>query len=111
SGDSVSGRLSREALGDFGARLLVCVLFLLLTAKLWADFVATRRFTGLLFLASEGLVAVLTLLRRRTQVVDRSFSSATLTTLSLLGPPMVRPGGGESLVPDLVTVAVSTVGV
>lgn len=107
----MTGSTTRESIGELGSRLVVCVLFLMLTAKLWADFVATGRFTGLLFLVSEGLVVILTVLRRRAHVVDRSIASAALTTMSLLGPPLMRPGGGDSLVPDLVTVAVSTVGV
>jgi len=102
----------RHVLGDLLARTFVGALFVLLCLNLWADYQRTGRFTGLLFLASEALVVVLTIQRRRATVVDRSVLTAILTTASLLGPPLIRaPEGLAPLVPDLVTALISTVGV
>jgi protein-S-isoprenylcysteine O-methyltransferase Ste14 len=101
----------RDALGDLAARLFVGSLFVLLSINLFTDFMRTGRLTGLLFLVSEALVVVLTIVRRRAHEVDRSFNSALLTTMSLVGPPLIRATSGPALAPDLVTAAVSTVGV
>jgi protein-S-isoprenylcysteine O-methyltransferase Ste14 len=100
-----------DVMGDLIARTFVGALFVLLSVNLWNDFLRTGRLTGLLFLASEALVVVLTIVRRRAQVVDRSISSVFLTMFSLVGPPLMRAGVGEALVPDMVTVIVSTIGV
>src|SRR5213078_3534606 len=43
------------------------------------------------------------------RLVDRSFSAAVMTTMSLAAPPMLR-GGGAPLAPDAVTVIVSAIG-
>jgi protein-S-isoprenylcysteine O-methyltransferase Ste14 len=105
-------RFDRHVFGDLFARTFIGALFVLLCLNLWADFQRTGRFTGLLFLASESLVVVLTILRRRASVVDRSVPTAILTTASLLGPPLMRaPEGLAPLLPDLFTALVSTVGV
>jgi protein-S-isoprenylcysteine O-methyltransferase Ste14 len=98
-------------LTDFAARLFVGVLFAMLTVNMWRDFVATGRVTGLLFLLSEALVVVLTTIRRRAYIVDHSARAAMLTTISVIGPPLMRARGEQALVPDLVTGIVSTVGV
>jgi protein-S-isoprenylcysteine O-methyltransferase Ste14 len=102
--------LRREVFGDLLARVFVGTLFALLSANLWADFVRTGRLTGLLFLASEALVVVFTVLRRRARVVDRSIPTAILTAISLVGPPLVRASDGVGLVPDAVTAAVTSIG-
>ena len=103
--------LKRDVFGDLVARTFVGALFVLLSFNLLNDFMRTGRLTGLLFLVSEALVVVLTIVRRRAQVVDRSVSSAFLTMFSLVGPPLMRAGAGEALVPDFVTAIVSTIGV
>ena len=103
--------LKREVIGDLVARTFVGALFVLLSFNLLNDYVRTGRLTGLLFLVSEALVVVLTIVRRRAQVVDRSVSSAFLTMFSLVGPPLMRAGAGEALVPDALTAVVSTIGV
>jgi protein-S-isoprenylcysteine O-methyltransferase Ste14 len=88
----------------------VGVLFVLLSLNLFNDFVRTGRVTGLLFLVSESLVVVLTVARRHARIVDRSALSAVLTTVSLMGPPLLRPGG-IGLVPDALTAIFSAIGV
>jgi protein-S-isoprenylcysteine O-methyltransferase Ste14 len=100
----------RERLSDIAARLLVATLFVLLSINLWADFTQTHHFTGLMLLFSEALVVVLTIFRRRAQMVDRTALAAFITALSLVGPPLLRADGANPLVPDLVTASLSLVG-
>ena len=104
-------RINREVLGDLLARTFVGALFVLLSKNIWDDFVLTGRLTGLLFLASESLVVILTIVRRRAQTVDRSLPTAILTTLSLVGPPLMRTNDAAALVPDVLTAIVSSIGV
>ena len=96
---------------DLGARACVGALFVLLSWNFVSDFMRTGRMTGLLFLTSEALVVILTIVRRRAQTIDRSPLAAALTTISLLGPPLVRPADMPALAPDVVTALISTVGV
>lgn len=100
----------RERLSDVAARLLVATLFVLLSINLWADFTKTHHFTGLLLLFSEALVVVLTIFRRRAHVVDRTVLAAIITAVSLVGPPLLRAGGADPLMPDLVTASLSLIG-
>lgn len=104
-------QIQREILGDLLSRTFVGALFVLLCMNIWADYVRTGRFTGLLYLAAESLVVVLMVVRRRTSIVDRSWSTATLTTMSLLGPALMRTNEGMALLPDAVTATITTVGV
>jgi protein-S-isoprenylcysteine O-methyltransferase Ste14 len=97
--------------GDLLGRAAVGALFAMLSMNLWADYLKTGRLTGLLFLVSEALVVVLTLIRRPARNVDRSFLSRALTMISLLAPTMMRATTKTPLVPDVVTAMVSTVGV
>jgi len=103
-------QIQREILGDLLSRTFVGVLFVLLSINIWHDYVRTGRFTGLLLLAAESLVVVLMIVRRRTTIVDRSLPTAVLTTISLLGPMLLRTNEGLSLVPDAATALVTTVG-
>lgn len=102
--------LDRTRLSDLGARLLVGTLFVLLSMNLLTDFQKTHHLTGLLLLISEALVVVLTIFRRRAQSVDRSIAAAMITAVSLVGPPLLRTGGVEPLLPDLVTASFSSFG-
>jgi protein-S-isoprenylcysteine O-methyltransferase Ste14 len=101
----------RDTVKDLFARLAVAVLFGLLTFNLGSDFMHTHRVTGLLMLVSEALVAVLTVVRRRTGTVDRSPSATMVTILSLIGPALLRTVAGPGLFPDYRTALVSAVGV
>jgi protein-S-isoprenylcysteine O-methyltransferase Ste14 len=101
---------SRERMFDICARALVCALFTMLSIRLLTDFLQTGRVTGLLLLASESLVVVLTLLRRRAHFVDRSTVAAIVTTVSIAGTPLLRPISGLSPVADSVTVIISALG-
>jgi len=102
--------MPRDAGRDLIARAFVAVLFTLLSVNLLADFQRTGHLTGLLLLASEALVVVLTIVRRRTPFVDRSLTAAAVTVFSMAGPPLVRTGAEHGLVPDVATALASGVG-
>ena len=95
---------------DLLARASVGVLFVLLSVNLLADFMRTRHLTGLLLLASEAMVVVLTIFRRRADGVDRTTVARVATVVSMVGPPLLRASDGFSLVSDHVSAAVSVVG-
>jgi protein-S-isoprenylcysteine O-methyltransferase Ste14 len=103
-------RLTREAAGDLLARAAVALLFVFFSVNLLQDFARTRRVTGLLLIVSEAMVVVLTILRRRTNIVDRSVAAMVVTTLSLLGPYFLRSSNGPALLPDVMTALISTIG-
>jgi len=102
--------LDAVRLGDIAARACVIVLFSAMAVRFGADFLATGRITGLLLLVSEVLVVVLTVMRRSTAAVDRSMRARVLTTLSMLGPPLLQPGHAPAMAPELLTVALSAAG-
>jgi len=99
-----------EVVRDLLARFFVAALFAMLSVNLLGDFMRTGRITGLLLLASESMVVVLTIFRRRAHLIDRSMAAATATVLSLAGPPLVRSANVHALAPDMLTAAVSAVG-
>jgi len=92
------------------ARVIIVVLFSFMAMRIGADFLQTGRLTGLLLLASETLVVVMTVFRRPSTVVDRSLRARVITTLSLLGPPLVKPGLVPALAPETATVALGVAG-
>jgi protein-S-isoprenylcysteine O-methyltransferase Ste14 len=102
--------LSRQNSNELLARATVGVLFTLLSINILQDFLHTGRVTGLLLLVSEGLVIVLTVIRRPAQFVDRSIRAATVTAISVIGPPLLWPSSMGGLVPDLVTAVASALG-
>jgi protein-S-isoprenylcysteine O-methyltransferase Ste14 len=104
-------RMPGERSRDLLARACVIVLFTLLTLNLLGDFMRTGRVTGLLLLTGEALVVVLTVLRRRARLVDRSIAAAVMTTLSLAGPPLLRAASSVTpLASDRLTAIVSAFG-
>lgn len=102
--------LNRERAADLAARAVVGTLFALLTANLYQDFTRTGHFTGLLLLASESLIVVLTVFRRHASVVDRTAVTRAVTAISVVGPPLLRAGGAAPLLSDAVTSAASAAG-
>ena len=52
----------------------------------------------------------MTIVRRRTRLVDRSIGGVLTTALSLAGLPLLRAADGSGLVPDTVTALTSAVG-
>jgi protein-S-isoprenylcysteine O-methyltransferase Ste14 len=105
-----AGQPRSADLADLGARVIVIALFTLMAIRIGSDFLATGRLTGLLLLASETLVVVLTVLRRGTSEVDRSYRARWLTALSIMGPVLVRPATVTALAPELATVVLSAIG-
>jgi protein-S-isoprenylcysteine O-methyltransferase Ste14 len=97
-------------MADLAARTLVVALFTIMAVRLGLDFVQTGRLTGLLMLASEALVVVLTVFRRAAGIVDRSLEARTLTAISVMGPPLVQPASVGPLAPEFATVALSACG-
>ena len=95
---------------DLIARACIVALFTLLSINLLGDFMRTGRVTGLLLLAGEALVVVLTVVRRRARLVDRSFTAAVMTTVSLAGPPLLRASNVAPIASDQVTAIISAVG-
>lgn len=95
---------------DLAARLMIGALFTLMAMNIGADFLQTGRLTGLLLLASETLVVIFTIFRRSPAVVDRSLQARILTTMSMVGPPLVRPASAIPLAPEMLTVVLSACG-
>jgi protein-S-isoprenylcysteine O-methyltransferase Ste14 len=106
----MSSRFASGVVSDLAARAIVVILFSLMSANLFADYLRTGHLTGLLLLASESLVVLLTIIRRRTSLVDRSAAGVIATAVSLAGPPLLRAFGDSNLVPDAATAFVSAVG-
>ena len=100
----------RERASDMFARTAFGVLFVLLSLNLVREFLETRRVTGLLLLISEALVVILLVFRRPARQVDRTMVARVVTTLSMLGPPLLRAGSETAWLPDVMTAIVSSVG-
>jgi len=97
-------------LSDLAARAVIVVLFSMMTVRFTQDFFASGRITGLMLVVSELLVVVMTLFRRHAASVDRGVRARALTALSMVGPPLVRPAALVALAPQVLTAAVSVVG-
>lgn len=103
-------RRREDRIADFIGRSVVVVLFTAFVAAILVDVNRTGHITGLLMVVSEGLVVVLTVMRRQAAWMDRSWRARLLTGLSIAGPPLVRPAAAGALVPDVVTFWFSAVG-
>jgi hypothetical protein len=106
---SATARTSLEP-AEILSRMVIVAMFTILAVRLGMDFAATRRFTGLLLLASEALVVVLTVFRRPTGAVDRSTRARLLTAASLVGPMLVRPAANAVFAGEAVTVSLAAIG-
>jgi protein-S-isoprenylcysteine O-methyltransferase Ste14 len=104
------GQARSADMADLGGRIVVIVLFTVMAIRIGSDFLATGRLTGLLLLASEMLVVVLTVLRRATVEVDRSYRARLLTAFAVIGPVLGRPATVAALAPELATVLLSAIG-
>lgn len=96
--------------GERTAKICTVTLFSFLAIRLAQDASKTGHVTGLMLLASEALVVVLTVLRRPAGTVDRSASARVVTTVSVFGSLLVRPASNAALVPDALTVLISGIG-
>ena len=97
-------------LRDACARILLAGLFLGLAVRIGENFLLTGKPTGLLLLASELLVVVLSCFRRRAQWVERGLWARAIASASVFGPMCLQPTGLSSMAPELVTVALSAMG-
>jgi protein-S-isoprenylcysteine O-methyltransferase Ste14 len=104
------GVRGRRDLADLAGKAAIVALFTMMAVRLGIDFLETGRLTGLLLVASEALVVVLTLFRRDALEVDRSVRARVLTAIALAGPPLVRPAHVEPFASELFTVGVSAIG-
>jgi protein-S-isoprenylcysteine O-methyltransferase Ste14 len=99
----------REEASEFAARAFVSGLLVVFATRIGAEFLRTGHITGLLLLVSELLVLVMTITRRRAGTVDRSLYVRLITTVSVVGVPLIRPTEG-ALLPDMVTALVTAGG-
>ena len=98
----------RTTSADWVARLIICLMFGALCVNILQEFLRTGHITGLMLLASEALVIVLTLARRRATLVDRSVPAGIVTLVSAAGPPLMRADADiAALAPDMLTGIVS----
>jgi protein-S-isoprenylcysteine O-methyltransferase Ste14 len=103
-------RRRTDLMRDLSARVFVGALFALMSWNLLGDFRRTGHVTGLLLLASESLVVILTIFRRRAQMTDRSVLAAIMTMMSMAGPPLVRSAQAVPIAADVVTALISGTG-
>jgi protein-S-isoprenylcysteine O-methyltransferase Ste14 len=92
------------------ARATICALFTLLSVNILRSFQQTHQVTGLLLLVSEFLVVVLTFVRRRADLVDRSAAATVVTVVSVVGPLLLRASDEPGLLPDAATAALLALG-
>jgi hypothetical protein len=103
-------RVRQRDHADSMARIIIVALFSFMAVRIGANFLETGRLTGLLLLASEALVVALTVFRRAPMVVDRSLRARTLTTLAMMGPPLVAPAVVAPLIGDNISASIGVVG-
>jgi protein-S-isoprenylcysteine O-methyltransferase Ste14 len=97
-------------LGELTARVAIVVAFTFLAMRFAAQFAATGHITGLMLLASEATVVVLTVFRRATGIVDRSVRARILTTVACIGPLLLAPVIGGAVLPEAATATISGAG-
>ena len=97
--------------GELASKAAIVALFSLMALRLWGDFLRTGHVTGLLLVASEALVVVLTVFRRSAGTVDRTMRARLLTVFSCFGPPLVKPAAMVApMASEAFTVLVSAIG-
>jgi protein-S-isoprenylcysteine O-methyltransferase Ste14 len=101
---------TRPMLTDLMSRAMIVVLFTIFSMNLFGDYMRTGHVTSLLVLVGESLVVILTVVRRRAQLVDRSVAAAVITTLSVAGPPLLRVSDATPLLADPATATVCALG-
>jgi protein-S-isoprenylcysteine O-methyltransferase Ste14 len=101
---------TRAMVTDLMSRAMIVVLFTIFSMNLFGDYMRTSHVTSLLVLAGEALVVILTVVRRKAQLVDRSVAAAVVTTLSVAGPPMLRVSDVSPLLADAATAIVCALG-
>lgn len=99
----------RHDVGDLASKIVIVTLFSSMAIRLGTDAARTGHVTGILLLASEALVAALTLVRRSAAAVDRTWTARLLTAFSTFGPPLVRPASVAGT-PETFTILLTAVG-
>jgi len=97
-------------LGDLAAKILIVTLFSSMAMRLAQDAARTGHVTGMLLVASEALVVVLTMVRRPAGSVDRTMKARLLTAFSTFGAPLVRPMSGAAIAPEALTITIAAIG-
>ncbi len=95
--------------GELVSKIAIVTLFSSMAMRLAQDAAQTGHITGLLLLASEGLVVALTIVRRNAGAVDRTWTARVLTMFATFGPPLVRPYS-VAFAPESVTITISAIG-
>ena len=95
--------------GELASKIAIVTLFSSMAIRLAQDAAQTGHITGLLLLASEGLVVALTVVRRSAGIVDRTWTARLLTLFATFGPPLVRPYS-VAFAPESVTITISAIG-
>jgi protein-S-isoprenylcysteine O-methyltransferase Ste14 len=96
--------------GEIAARAAIVIAFGFLATRFAAHFMETGHITGLMLLASEALVVILTVFRRTAGVVDRSVRARVLTSVSVAGPLFLIPVVNRAVMPEVVTAMLSASG-
>jgi len=102
--------VQRRDFGELAAKILIVTLFSSMAMRLAQDAAQTGHVTGMLLVASEALVVVLTMIRRTAGAVDRTMKARLLTAFSTFGAPLVRPMSGAAIAPESLTIAIAAVG-
>jgi protein-S-isoprenylcysteine O-methyltransferase Ste14 len=97
--------------GEIAARVAIVIAFGFLTTRFAAHFLETGHITGLMLLASEALVVILTVFRRTAGLVDRSVRARVVTSVSVAGPLFLIPVVDRAIMPEIVTATFSACGV
>ena len=105
-----TAKYNHRMLTDLMSRAMIVVLFTIFSMNLFGDFMRSGHVTSLLVLAGESLVVILTIFRRKAQLVDRSVAAAVITTVSVAGPPLLRVSDATPLLPDAATAIVCALG-
>jgi protein-S-isoprenylcysteine O-methyltransferase Ste14 len=97
-------------LGDLAAKIRIVTLFSSMAMRLAQDAARTGHVTGMLLVASEALVVVLTMVRRPAGSVDRTMKARLLTATATFGAPLVTPMSNAAIAPEALTIAVAAIG-
>ncbi|HZQ60492.1 MAG TPA: isoprenylcysteine carboxyl methyltransferase [Casimicrobiaceae bacterium] len=92
------------------ARVVVSGLFLALVWRLGTDYLKTGRPTDMLLLIGEGLVVVLTCLRRCAISVDRRLHVRLITAASMVAPMLIKPDAVGGVIPEWMNTCIAAFG-
>ncbi len=107
---AIQPREKTRDLADLAAKILIVTLFSSMAVRLAQDAARTGHVTGMLLVASEALVVVLTMIRRPAGLVDRTMKARLLTGISTFGAPLVSPMSEAAVAPEVLTIAVAAGG-